>query len=186
MIEDAMTTSAVRFTYADYVNLPEESHHEILDGDLLMSPSPSTLHQRVVLRVLEIVSAWAKSTHAGEAFVAPLDVVLSEMDVVQPDVLFVASGRSEIVKERGVFGAPDLVVEVLSKATAERDRTVKAKLYARAGVKELWLVDPDAKTIEVLVNGPEGFTPQSIARGDEAVRSNVAPGLIATPAHLFA
>jgi len=128
-----MTTAAVRFTYADYLNLPEESRYEILDGDLLVSPSPNASHQRIVKKLARIFGRLLEDAGLGEIFVAPFDVVLSDTDVVQPDILFISKERASIVKERAVFGAPDLAVEVLSPATAERDRTVKAKLYARAG-----------------------------------------------------
>src|SRR5450830_1414792 len=150
--------TAVRFTYQDYRNLPEESRYDIVDGDLQMSPSPTTVHQRIVLRLAEILSAWARSSGAGEVFVAPCDVILSETDVVQPDVLFVSR---------------------------ERDRTVKAKLYARAGVRELWLVDPASRTIEVLTAAPSGFLPAAIFRDADRVRSAVVKGLDLDPGKIF-
>jgi Uma2 family endonuclease len=177
--------TAVRFTYQDYRNLPEESRYDIVDGDLQMSPSPTTVHQRIVLRLAEILSAWARSSGAGEVFVAPCDVILSETDVVQPDVLFVSRERGPIVQEKGVFGAPDLIAEILSPATAERDRTVKAKLYARAGVRELWLVDPASRTIEVLTAAPSGFLPAAIFRDADRVRSAVVKGLDLDPGKIF-
>jgi Uma2 family endonuclease len=173
-----MSVSAVvRFTYSDYLNLPEESRYEILDGDLIMSPSPTARHQEAVLALAEIFRAFVREHSLGRVFVAPLDVVLSDTDVVQPDVLFVSRDRERIIEERGVMGAPDMVVEVLSPATAERDRTVKAKLYARAGVKELWLVDPETKTIEVLVNGSNGFTRLAIEVAGGSAASVNLPGL---------
>ena len=93
----------------------------------------------------------------GEVYVAPFDVVLSDTDVVQPDVLFVSKRRSDIITPDNIRGAPDLVVEILSPATAERDRTIKLDLYAQHGVQEYWIVDPDAKSITVLVRGGERF-----------------------------
>ncbi len=172
-----MATTAVRFTYADYLNLPEESRYEILDGDLLMSPAPTTIHQSIVKKLTRILARILEDSGAGEVFVAPCDVILSDTDVVQPDVFFVSRERAPIVKERGVFGAPDLVVEVLSSATAERDRTVKAKLYARAGVKELWLIDPESKTIEVLQLGAAGFERKALAKSGESAQSPTFPDL---------
>ena len=162
--------AAVRFTYEDYKNLPEESRYEILDGDLVMSPSPTREHQRIVLRLVRAFAAYVESKKLGEIFVAPYDVVLSETDVVQPDILFVSKARASIATPKAVMGAPDLVVEVLSPGTSERDRTVKAKLYARAGVQELWLVDPDTKSIQVLQNGPSGYEPQASAGSTAASR----------------
>jgi Uma2 family endonuclease len=170
-----MTSAAVRFTYTDYLNLPEESRYEILDGDLLMSPSPTAAHQRIVKKLALLLQTLIEDNGRGEVFVAPLDVILSDTNVVQPDLLVVSKSRAAIVKERGVFGAPDLVVEVLSASTAERDRTVKAKVYARAGVSELWIVDADARTIEILANGPGGFHRRAIAEGTTPARSSVFP-----------
>jgi Uma2 family endonuclease len=170
------TPAAVRFTYQDYLNLPEESCYEIIDGDLQKCPPRTASHQAVVGNLGHALTRYASDI--GEVFLGPLDVVLSEADVVQPDVFFVSTECSAIVKERGVFGPPDLVVEVLSSATAERDRTVKAKLYARAGVAELWLVDAEARTIEVLVNGPGGFVSHSKAAAGQAPTSKVLGGLV--------
>jgi Uma2 family endonuclease len=180
-----MTTAAVRFTYADYLNLPEESRYEILDGDLLMSPSPNASHQRIVKKLARIFGRLLEDASLGEIFVAPFDVVLSDTNVVQPDILFISKERASIVKERAVFGAPDLAVEVLSPATAERDRTVKAKLYARAGVRELWLVDPGSKTIEVLQSGAAGFERKGLAKAGETAQSATLPALRVRLADVF-
>ena len=169
--------ASVRFTYQDYLNLPEDHRYEIIEGDLLMSPSPSKRHQRIVRRLLVLLSEFVERRKLGEVFVSPYDVVISNTDVVQPDLLFISAERSDVARERAVQGAPDLVVEVLSSSTAERDRTVKTKLYARAGVRELWLVDPDAKTLEVLVNTPTGFRRESLFSAGQTARSPMFPGL---------
>jgi Uma2 family endonuclease len=110
-------------------------------------------------------------------FHAPTDVVLSEYDVVQPDILVVLSERRAILAKNYVAGAPDLVVEVLSPSTETRDRTAKAKRYATFGVREMWLVDPDRKTIEVLVHTPEGFRREALYGEADTARSAILPGL---------
>lgn len=181
-----MTRSAtVRFTYQDYLNLPEDRRYEILDGELLMSPSPSEKHQRVPLSLAVLLSTFVKEHRLGRVYPAPFDVVLSETDVVQPDILFVSTDRVSIIGEKAVHGAPDLLVEILSPATAERDRTVKAKLYGRAGVRELWLVDPDAKTLEILVNSETGFRRDSLAASGQFASSPLFPELQIEVAKLF-
>jgi Uma2 family endonuclease len=179
------TPAAIRFTYRDYLQLPEESRYEILEGDLQMSPSPSARHQQAVGSLFDILLRICKSRDLGRIFVAPFDVILSETDVVQPDILFVSKARTALIQERGVFGAPDLVVEVLSPATAERDRTVKAKLYARAGVKELWLADPEEKSIEILELGADGFRRRQLARAGETAASGIVPDFRADVAAVF-
>jgi Uma2 family endonuclease len=179
-------SAAVRFTYQDYLNLPEDRRYEILDGDLLMSPSPTERHQRLLLELALILTTFVKKHQLGRVYVAPFDVVLSETDVVQPDILFVSADRASIVGEKAVRGAPDLVVEVLSPATAERDRTVKAKLYARAGVRELWLVDPDSQTLEILVNTESGFCRHSLSSAHQIAGSALLLDFRIDLASLFA
>ncbi len=179
-------SAALRFTYQDYLNLPEDRRYELIDGDLLMSPSPSEKHQRVIARLVFLLEGYLERTPVGRIYPAHFDVVLSDTDVVQPDVLFVSNERASIIGERAVRGAPDLVVEILSPATADRDRTVKTKLYARAGVRELWLVDADARTVEVLVNGENGLRRDSIWISGETVHSSLLPGFSLELSRLFA
>ncbi len=154
----ARSTPAIKFTYADYRNTPDDKRYELLDGDLVMIPAPVTAHQRVSRDLTLLLGQSVEHTGAGEVFVAPLDVVLSDTDVVQPDLLFVSNERAHIITEENVQGAPDLVVEILSPSTAERDQTFKRSLYARHGVKEYWLVDTDAKSVTVLFHNDHGFT----------------------------
>ena len=147
----------VKFTYEDYRNTPEDKRYELLDGDLLIIPAPRTSHQRVSIKLASRLQRFAEDSGIGKIYVAPFDVVLSDTDVVQPDILFISRERADIITEENVRGAPDLVVEILSPTTADRDRTFKRSLYARHGVREYWLVDPDTKTVEVLALGEEGF-----------------------------
>jgi Uma2 family endonuclease len=134
----------------DYLSLPEEDRRELIRGRYHVSPSPSTLHQIVVHLLGEALWRVARRT-GGVVLVAPVDIVLAEHSVVQPDVVYIASGRREIVKEK-VDGPPDLVVEVLSPQGGWRDRVEKLRLYAEAGVKEYWIADPVQRTFDFLVN----------------------------------
>ena len=102
--------------------------------------------------------------------------MLSQFDVLQPDVFFIAADHASLIGEKYIAGAPDLVVEVLSPSTETRDRVAKAKRYATFGVREMWLVDPAAKTIEVLVNSEEGFRRQTLCGETDVVRSTLLPG----------
>ena len=114
---------------------------------------------------------------AGEVFLAPCDVILSNQDVAQPDILFVSNSRSGIVTEANIQGAPDLVVEILSPGTATYDRGYKQALYSRHGVREYWLVDPDADTVEVLAEGAEDLGLQTTHRRGESLTSPLLAGL---------
>ena len=150
-----MTTRGqrTRATYEDYLNMPDDIRYELLDGELVMAPTPSTRHQRIALQLATVLKAFIDRNSLGELFIAPLDVVLwdgDEANVVEPDLLFVSAGRTDMITEANVQGAPDLVVEILSPSTESRDRGYKRELYARHGVREYWLVDPDASTITVL------------------------------------
>ena len=149
-----------RYTYSDYLAWPEEERWELIDGEAFaMTPAPTTLHARLVLRLGHQLEA-ALAGHRCTPFVAPVDVVLSDDTVVQPDV-FVVCDRSKI-RQAGVFGPPDLVVEVLSPSTGLRDRRAKRDLYERHGVREYLLVEPEARYAERLSLGADG----AYGRGD--------------------
>ena len=147
----------IKFTYEDYCNAPEDKRYELIDGDLYMVPSPKEPHQKTSLDVATEIRLLTRRTEMGFVYSAPFDVVLSDTDVVQPDVMFVSRERAHIITPDNIRGAPDLVVEVLSPSTAARDKTFKRALYARYGVKEFWLVNTDEKTIEVLLLGERDF-----------------------------
>lgn len=134
----------------DYENLPDESRCELIYGRLYVSPSPNPRHQVVVAAVWSILHRIAGAS-GGIAFVAPLDVVLADHSVVQPDVIYIGAANRGIIGER-LEGAPDLVVEVVSPGTSRRDRGEKLALYAESGIKEYWIVDPGERQIEFLVN----------------------------------
>ena len=141
-----MLATAVKLTYNDYAKTPDDERYELIDGELIMAPAPYLAHQSVSFNLSSALGPVAQSG-LGRFYAAPADVVLSAHDVVQPDLLFIAAERADIITEANVQGAPDLVVEILSQSTAQRDWTQKRELYARHGVKEMWLIDPDAKIV---------------------------------------
>ena len=146
----ATQRSRIKFTYEDYRHTPEDKRYELLDGELIMVPAPRTAHQRTSRKMLISMHTFVAENDMGEVFIAPCDVVLSDTDVVQPDLLFVSKERSHIINEDNICGAPDLVIEILSPSTAQRDRTLKRTLYALHGVPEYWQADTDAKIAMVL------------------------------------
>ena len=182
-----MINRNVKYKYRDYINLPEseEKRYELIEGELYMVPSPTTIHQRIVRSLLMILTEFVRTRDLGEVLLAPLDIVLSDEDVLQPDIIFISKNRRGIVTEKNIQGAPDLVVEVLSPATAERDRTIKRARYLKFGVRELWIVDPDARNIEVLRAGQTEFeTVRVYAEGTNAA-SPLLEGLEIEVAGLF-
>lgn len=141
-----------KLTMADYRRSPEgPPWYELMDGMLLAEPSPTSGHQSVLLELALAMSRAIEGTRGGRLFIAPLDVYLSDHDVLQPDILYVAQRRTSIVHPDGIHGAPDLVAEILSPPNARVTRIKKRAAYARCGVKEFWLVDPDVPEIEVYV-----------------------------------
>jgi len=143
------------FRKSDYLALPDEPRCELILGRIYATPSRSVLHQAAAVLTFFVLRAAARRTR-GFAAIAPLDVTLADHSVVQPDVIYVSAARLGIVKDR-IEGAPDLLVEVLSRGTARRDRGEKLKLYAESGVREYWILDPVERQIEFLINRGAAF-----------------------------
>ena len=157
-----------RYVYEDLLAMPEDGRRrEILEGDLLVSPSPNRRHQRIVSN-LDRLFGRLEVQGLGEGYVAPFDVVFDRHTVFEPDVMFIRRERLHIVTERNVSGAPDLVVEVLSESTRDMDLGPKLRAYGRHGVGEYWVVDPDANTVQVFRREGEAFIEAgTVGRGDE-------------------
>ena len=158
--------SAIKSTYQDYISASVDQRYELLAGALILLPVPRREHQRVQARLGSRLHLFVDENELGVVYFAPHDVVFSNTDVVQPDLMFISNERMHIDTEAKVWGGPDLVVEILCASTAERDRTVKRALYARHGVIEYWLVDPKARTVEVLGVGDQGFEPVDTFGGE--------------------
>ncbi len=174
-----MVIEAKRLTYDDYLRLPETvQRYEIIDGEIRMSPSPTPVHQRILLRLAMKMATYVQERQLGEIFVAPLDLVVSRepLRVRQPDLMFVHKDRSEVIGAHHLEGAPDLVVEVLSPENTRREIQDKLADYARIGVREIWLVSPEAQTVEVLqASSHGGLRRLGIWGSGEQVRSEVLP-----------
>ncbi|MCZ6615322.1 MAG: Uma2 family endonuclease [Chloroflexi bacterium] len=161
----------LKFTVKDYMSAPSDKRYQLLDGEMIVAPSPVTKHQDIVVRILLGLTQFVRQHNLGRVFVSPLDVVLSNHDVAQPDILFVSNARSAIITEANIQGAPDLVVEIISPGTAAYDRGYKQALYGRHGVRESWLVDPDAETVEVLTLGEQGLVSLATYRRGDLIAS---------------
>ncbi len=143
-----------KLSYDDYVRFPDDGlRWELIDGEAFMVPSPSTGHQDMILRLATLVKNHLDRHGGGRVFVAPLDVLLSDHDVVQPDVIFVADADADVITERNISGVPTWVVEVVSDPV--RDRKVKRDLYMSRGVSEYWAVDPHLRQVEIYLPGAE-------------------------------
>ncbi len=136
--------------YEDYLRLPEDSYrYEVIEGILVMTAAPAIKHQDAARNLLVALHLFVNQRGLGKVYDSPVDVRFSEQTIVQPDILFVARERLDIIQESYVEGAPDLIVEILSPANWVVDRRDKFAVYEAAGVREYWIVDPDAKTVEV-------------------------------------
>jgi Uma2 family endonuclease len=172
-------------TYEDLASFPDDGlRRELLDGELIVTPAPRLRHQDVVLRLGMAFGNHLSAHGGGRVFIAPADVVLSDRDVLEPDVLFIADSQVSILTEANVRGAPSLVIEVLSDPRVDRVR--KRDAYARFGVPEYWIADPDADRVEVYgLAGGRYAKPEIFEPGDRLTYAGL-PGLTIDVAELFA
>lgn len=182
----AVPNPHIKFTLVDYLNAPEDKRYELLDGELVMTPAPGERHQRASMLLGWKLIQFVTENRLGRVYAAPFDVVLSNTDVVQPDLLFVSNERADIVTAANVQGAPDLVVEILSPSTADRDLTFKRRLYARHGVREYWIVDSEAGNISVLLLREGEFETAGTYGAGDTLTSPTLRGFELTVDELFA
>jgi len=142
-------TEKKKYTYADYLKTPDDQRCELIEGDMQMTPAPVPRHQRISRKMEFLLEKFVTEKDLGEVFDAPCDVHLDDENVVQPDIMFISKDRLQIIGEKNIQGAPDLVIEIISESTAYRDLVQKKKLYARFGVKEYWVVDPGEHFVEI-------------------------------------
>ena len=154
----AYLTQSKVFTYQDYLELPEDSYqYQVINGELVMTPAPYTIHQQVSINIVDKLIQFLKSNPIGRILYAPVDVVINETNVFQPDILFISTENSKIITQKNVTGPPDLVIEILSPSTGYYDLTEKKDVYAEFGVKEYWIVDPKKQWVEFYSNESKKF-----------------------------
>jgi Uma2 family endonuclease len=175
----------IKFTVADYMTTPEDKRYQLLDGDMIVAPSPTIKHQAISLQLVVALHQFVREHDLGALHYAPSDVVLSNFDVFQPDILFISNERGNLITEANIQGAPDLVVEILSPSTEQYDRGYKQTLYGRHGVREYWIVDPAAETVEVLVESDEGLMPTATYGLTDTLVSPLLPGLAVDLGQIF-
>lgn len=164
------------WTYEDYLALDDEVSFEIINGKAFISPAPELFHQRRAGKLYQAIQRHVETCKLGEVFFAPVDVVLDERNVVQPDLVFVSHENAGILARRGIMGAPDLVVEIISPTSLRRDRYDKRELYTRFGIKEFWLADVANRSIEVLSLKKGSYQLLCSAADEGKIRSEILPG----------
>ena len=161
-------------TYDDYASLDDGNRYELVDGRLeLMSPGLSLTHQLVSYEVQRNIARTCEKDYV--ILYAPVDLILSDSEVRQPDILLVRRDRMHILSKRGVEGAPDLVVEIVSPSTVKRDKLDKLRTYARYGITEYWIIDPEMGVLEQFMLQGERYEIENIFQGDDLVASPNIP-----------
>jgi Uma2 family endonuclease len=168
----------VRFKAEDIWQAPEDGkRYEVIDGELIVSPPPSWGHQEALHGLDFVLTAWIRPRGLGRIVQAPVGVVLDPEGGVEPDLVYVSRERESIISERGVEGPPDLVVEVLSPSTEARDRGIKMRRYAAAGIPHYWLLEPAKRILEPFRLADEGYEPQGVYGPGSTFRPDLFPGL---------
>ncbi len=175
---------STKLTYDDYLLIPEDGRrHEIIDGELYVNPAPNMRHQTVSMNLTLALGAFVRAHRIGYLYYAPCDVVLSQLDVVQPDIMFISAAREELLTSANVQGAPDLVIEILSPSTRRLDLQLKRKRYDLFGVDEYWIVDPENETVAIHRRGGESLEAISVT---DPIESPLLPGFHISLAEIFA
>jgi Uma2 family endonuclease len=180
---------AVKLTYDDFVLFPDDGkRHELIDGEHYVTPSPNTRHQQISGNLYLLVRAWLEEHPLGQVFYAPYDVVFSQFDVVEPDLVYLSNERAaQVITVQHARGVPELVIEIGSPSTRKRDETIKRRLYERAGVSEYWVVDPEIDVIRVYRRADASFgRPAELSRdAGDVLTTSLLPGLELPLARIF-
>lgn len=173
-------TGHLKITYEDYRLIPDDGkRHEVIDGEHVMSPSPKTKHQRIAIALSTTLKNFLRDHPLGEIFIAPYDVVLSDFDVVQPDLVFVAGAQAAIVTEANIRGVPTLVVEILSEGNRKLDETIKRQRYEHYGIPEYWIIDPELALVKIyrLIDGRYGQATVLTLEAQDRLTTPLLPNL---------
>ena len=166
-----------KLTFQQFRELPiDGKRYELIKGEVQVTPAPTTRHQAVLQNLSARLWDHVIKNRLGEVWSVPLDVRLGEDTALQPDLIFISNARAGIIREDWIAGAPDLAVEVLSPSTAAHDRATKLRIYAESGVTEVWFIDPNAKTVEILKLQGRKYFIETILAGDQVLASNFFPG----------
>jgi len=171
--------TSTKMTYEDLLLLPEDGlRHEIIDGEHYVNASPVTKHQRVSYNLIVEIGIYLRQHPVGRLYHAPLDIVFSPYDVVEPDLLFITNEHEKIITTKNIQGAPDLLVEILSESNRKYDEVTKRALYERTGVGEYWIIDPARDTVRVFRRNVAGrYEIAANLSRDETLTSPLFPTL---------
>ena len=181
--------AGMKLTYDDFLLFPDDGkRHEIIDGEHFVTPSPNLRHQTIVGALYLLIATYLETHTIGRIFLSPLDVIFTDVDVVEPDLLYVSHDRDDALTGTHVRGVPELVIEIASKGTRKRDETTKRRLYERVGVSEYWIVDPAIEVVRVYRREGDGAfaRPAELSReGGDVLTTTLFPGLELPLAQIF-
>ncbi len=184
MVQSAAST--VRFTYEDYCNLPDDGNqYEIIEGEIYMAPAPIPNHQRISRRILSSLDRFIEKHDMGEMFFSPIDIVFSNINVVQPDLIYISREKTHIIGSKFIEASPDLVIEILSPGTENKDRNHKQKLYGKFNVPEYWIVSPQGRTIEQYSLQEGKMTLRNVFTIQDVLTTKLLPGFELPVARVF-
>jgi len=180
-------TARRKLTYEDYLLFPDDGlRHEILDGEHYVTNAPSRWHQKAVTNLVYFFMDLLRREPAlGEVYTGPFEVLFSKHNVALPDLVFVSRERIGILTEKNIEGAPDLIIEVLSRSTRQRDETIKSDIYESFGVREYWLVDPKLQTVRVFRETGGRFALSAELSGEDVLTTPLLPGLAIPVRQIF-
>jgi len=166
------------YTYEDYINLPDNGkRYEIINGELYMVPAPTLGHQDTIGEFHLTIGLFLRTNPIGKIYLAPTDIIFSEIDVLQPDLIFVSKEKFDILTGANIQGAPDLVIEVLSPGTEKRDRTIKLKAYSKFGVAEYWMANDEGATVEIWRRQGKKLVFHALLDRTQTLTTPLLPGL---------
>ena len=174
-----------KLTYQDYAALEGDERYELLDGELILVASPNRDHQEVVMDLGFMMRTFARENDLGRVYIAPFDVLFTDTDVAQPDIMFISREREHILTPANVQGAPDLIVEILSPSSSTRDWRDKRELYAAHGVREYWIIDPANRIVSVLLLQDGVLEIEQTLTEDDTVTSTVLDGFSVSLESIF-
>jgi len=161
------------WTYNDYYNLNDDKRYELIEGELIEMSAPRIIHQIISIKLASKLLSYVDKFNLGQVLTAPCDVILSDINTCQPDLLFVSQENLNIIREKAIIGTPDLIIEILSPSNKEHDTVKKFKLYEKFKVKEFWIIDPDDKSIKVYTLEGSKLLPSSDTNKAPEVKSQI-------------
>ena len=186
--EEVKAPAGVKLTYDDYVLFPEDGQrHELIDGEHYVTPTPKISHQAISGNLHWLIRSYLEEHPIGHVYCAPLDVIFSNYDVVEPDLLYLSNERAAEVLRDWVHGPPELVIEIASPSTRKRDETIKRRLYERWGVSEYWVVDPEVERVRLYRRAGDAFGrgEERSREANESLTTPLLPGLVMPLAAVF-